>query len=147
MRIKLVYVILFVFLLAVSASAQGAAKKADLDLQSMTALELALQMGNGINLGNTMEAYGRPYLGTKADVSEYETFWGQPVTTLEMILAMKEAGFDSLRIPVAWTNMMDYEKGDYTINPAYLERVEEIVNYALAADMFVIINDHWDGGW
>ena len=70
MRIKLVYVILFVFLLAVSASAQGAAKKADLDLQSMTALELALQMGNGINLGNTMEAYGRPYLGTKADVSD-----------------------------------------------------------------------------
>ena len=60
---------------------------------------------------------------------------------------MKLAGFDSIRIPVAWTNTMDYENGDYTIDQAYLERVEEIVNYALAADMFVVLNDHWDGGW
>ena len=42
---------------------------------------------------------------------------------------------------------MDYENGDFTISPAYLERVGEIVNYALDADMFVVFNDHWDGGW
>jgi endoglucanase len=42
---------------------------------------------------------------------------------------------------------MNYENGDYTINTAYLDRVEEIVNYALKADLYVIINDHWDGGW
>lgn len=113
----------------------------------MTALELAKVMGNGINLGNTMEAYGRPTLGTHADVAAYETFWGQPVTTQEMITGMKEAGFDSLRIPVAWTNMMDFESGDYTIDPAYLDRVEEIINYALNEDMYVIVNDHWDGSW
>lgn len=115
--------------------------------KDLTSLEVAELMGNGINLGNTMEAYGHLALGTQADVSAYETYWGQPVTTQEMITAMKNAGFDSLRIPVAWTNMMNYESGDFTIGEAYLNRVEEIINYALNEDMYVIINDHWDGSW
>jgi endoglucanase len=115
--------------------------------EDLTSLELTKLMGNGINLGNTMEAYGHLSLGTSADVSAYETCWGQPVTTQEMITGMKEAGFDTIRIPVAWTNMMDYESGDYTIDEAYLNRVEEIINYARNEDMYVIINDHWDGGW
>ncbi len=118
----------------------------DIDFTSVDALTFTKYMGNGINLGNTMEAYDRA-LGTNASVSTYETKWGQPVTTKEMIRGMKDCGFDSLRIPVAWTNMMDWENGDYTINSAYLDRVEEIVGYALDAEMFVIINDHWDGGW
>ena len=104
-------------------------------------------MGNGINLGNTMEAYGRKSLGLNAPVSSYETFWGQPVTTREIIHSMKAAGFDSLRIPVAWTNTMDFENGDYTIRKDYLKRVGEIIDYAIAEDMFVVVNDHWDGGW
>ena len=117
------------------------------DNEDLTALELVKLMGNGINLGNTMEAYGRNALGINADVSRYETFWGQPVTTQEIIDSMKAAGFDSLRIPIAWTNAMDFENGDYTIGKSYLDRVEEIINYALKANMYVIINDHWDGGW
>src|SRR5690554_3447626 len=145
MERKIVLALLCVVLLVTTSQlAQGAGGKEALDLQGMTALELTSHMGNGINLGNTMEAYGHKQLGTDADVAEYETLWGQPVTTAEMILAMKQAGFNSIRIPVAWTNTMDFENGDYTINPAYLERVAEIVNYALAADMFVVINDHWD---
>ncbi len=113
----------------------------------LTAQELSKLMGNGINLGNTMEAYGRSALGTTAEVSAYETYWGQPVTTQEMISGMKASGFDSLRIPVAWTNKINFETGDYTIDTALLDRVEEIVNYALNEDMYVIINDHWDGSW
>ncbi len=113
----------------------------------LTSLEFARLMGNGINLGNTMEAYGRLALGTEAEVSAYETYWGMPVTTQEMITGMHEAGYDTLRIPVAWTNMMDYESGNYTIGEAYLDRVEEIINYALNEGMYVIVNDHWDGSW
>ncbi|MFT4146758.1 MAG: glycoside hydrolase family 5 protein, partial [Mobilitalea sp.] len=113
----------------------------------LTSLEVVELMGNGINLGNTMEAYGHKTLGVTAEVSAYETLWGMPVTTKEMIDGMKAAGFDTLRLPVAWTNMMDFENGDYTIADAYLNRVEEIVNYALDNDMYVIVNDHWDGGW
>lgn len=115
--------------------------------KELTSLELVTLMGNGINLGNTMEAYGRSAFGTTVSVSSYETYWGQPVTTQAMITAMKNAGFDSLRIPVAWTNAMAYENGDYTIREDYLNRVEEIINYALNEDMYVIINDHWDGSW
>jgi endoglucanase len=116
-------------------------------LKEMTSLEVVEVMGNGINLGNTMEAYGRASVGIDGEVSQYETAWGQPVTTREMIKGMKEAGFDTLRIPVAWTNTIDYENGNYDINPAYLERVAEIANWALDEDMFVIINEHWSGGW
>ncbi|MGN0506585.1 MAG: glycoside hydrolase family 5 protein [Lachnospiraceae bacterium] len=116
-------------------------------LKGMTALEVVHMMGNGINLGNTMEAYGRSKYGVGAAASSYETCWGQPVTTKEMISAMKAEGFDTLRVPVAWTNAIFYEDGDYTIQQSYLDRVGEIIDYALEADMFVIVNDHWDGGW
>lgn len=115
--------------------------------EELTSLQVAELMGNGINLGNTMEAYGRAALGTGAEPTKYETYWGQPVTNQEMIDGMKAAGFDTIRIPVAWTNMMAFETGDYTIDEAYLARVKEIVDYARTANMYVIINDHWDGGW
>ncbi len=116
------------------------------DIDDVSSVEFVRMMGNGINLGNTMEAYGHNQ-GTGMTTAAYETMWGQPITTEEMIVGMKEAGFDTLRIPVAWTNMMDYESGDYTIAEEYLDRVEEIVRWAVDADMYVIINDHWDGGW
>ncbi len=131
-----------------ASSAQESETTQDTDgSEDLTALELSRLMGNGINLGNTMEAYGRPELGINADTSKYETFWGQPVTTEEMIAGMKNSGFDSIRIPVAWTNMMDYENGDYTIADAYLDRVDELITYAINNGMYVIINDHWDGSW
>ena len=117
------------------------------DSNSLSSIEMAYIMGNGINLGNTMEAYGRNSVGVNSDPYLYETFWGQPETTQEMVSGMKAAGFDTLRIPVAWTNAMNFETGDYTIGEAYLDRVEEIINYALNEDMYVIVNDHWDGGW
>ena len=115
-----------------------------------TSVEMTRRMGNGINLGNTMEACNNGKSGgmTTDNPKFYETYWGQPVTTPEMLKAMKEAGFDTIRIPVAWmTNATRLSEGDWTISPKYLDRVEEIVNYALDADMIVIINDHWDGGW
>ncbi|MBQ7777136.1 MAG: glycoside hydrolase family 5 protein [Lachnospiraceae bacterium] len=130
-----------------SAKEPEATEAPVVEKDSITAIEMAHRMGNGINLGNTMEAYGRSSVGVGAATSVYETHWGQPVTTPEMIQAMKDAGFDTLRIPVAWTNAMNFESGDYTIGTDYLNRVEEIINYALDADMYVIVNDHWDGGW
>lgn len=117
------------------------------ELKDMNAIELTEVMGNGINLGNTMEAYGRKQFGITSATSTYETFWGMPVTTKEMIQGMKDAGFDSIRIPVAWTNMMDFENGDYKIDQKYLDRVGEIIGWAIDADLIVVVNDHWDGGW
>ncbi len=109
--------------------------------------ELAVMMGNGINLGNTMEACNSNDFTTTYPISQYETMWGQPVTTQEMIHSMWENGFDTIRIPVAWTNTMDFLHGDYAIREEQLARVKEIIDYAYADDMYVIINDHWDKGW
>lgn len=117
------------------------------EANTLTSLEVIRAMGNGINLGNTLEAYNhQAYLNGSSPTSG-EIVWGQPRTTQEMIQGMKAAGFDTLRIPVAWTNGMNYESGDYTIDSRLLERVDEVVTWALDADMYVIINDHWDGGW
>ncbi len=116
----------------------------NLDFTSMDALTLSKYLGNGINLGNTFEATSS---AKNAIVSVYESAWGQPKTTKAMIQGYKNAGFDTLRIPVAWTNTMDFANGDFTINDDYIARVAEIVNYALEAEMFVVVNDHWDSGW
>ena len=116
--------------------------------EGLPALEATRLMGNGINLGNTLEACDNN-VGIKTNTPlSYETHWGQPKTTQAMIDGMKAAGFDTIRIPVAWmTNATHLYEGDYTIDADYMDRVEEVVRYARKAGMYVIINDHWDGGW
>lgn len=116
--------------------------------EGLTALEATRLMGNGINLGNTLEACDNN-VGIKTNTPlSYETHWGQPKTTQAIIDGMKAAGFDTIRIPVAWmTNATHLYEGDYTIDADYMDRVEEVVCYARKAGMYVIINDHWDGGW
>ena len=116
--------------------------------EGLTALEATRLMGNGINLGNTLEACDNN-VGIKTNTPlSYETHWGQPKTTQAMIDGMKAVGFDTIRIPVAWmTNATHLYEGDYTIDADYMDRVEEVVRYARKAGMYVIINDHWDGGW
>lgn len=104
----------------------------------LTATEVIRLMGNGINLGNTLEAYNhKSYVELGVDPTSFETLWGQPVTTRDMIDDMKAMGFDTLRIPVAWTNGINYESGDYTIDERLMNRVDEVVNYALDADMYL----------
>ena len=137
--------ILIMAVLAVMLWSTAAAEEAPAD-----AVAMSRRMGNGINLGNTMEACNNGKNGgfTQDIPTYYEMYWGQPLTKPDMLQAMKDCGFDTLRIPVAWmTNATHLNRGDYTISAKYLDRVEELVNYALNAGMIVIINDHWDGGW
>ena len=88
------------------------------------------------------EATGSWINGTS--VTNYETAWGSPIITKEMIKGYADEGFGVLRIPVAWSNMMGE---DYTINADYVARVKEVVDWALDSGMYVILNLHWDGGW
>lgn len=129
-----------------ASDASGSAAQ-DEGSNDVTSIEMIRLMGNGINLGNTLEAYAHQNYLNGADPADAETAWGQPITTPEMIQGMKDAGFDTLRVPIAWTNGMNFESGDYTIDERLFARVEQVVNYALDADMYVIINDHWDGSW
>ncbi len=119
----------------------------------LTAQTAAQEMGVGINLGNTMEAYwatesnatsGASVIGENTP-QNYETCWGAVVTTQECIDGMAAAGFDCVRVPVYWGNMMA-DDGTYTIDPAYMARVQEIVDYCRRDDLYVIINiHHFDG--
>ena len=115
---------------------------AELDNSDKTAQEVVDEMGIGINLGNTFEACGSWI--NKSSVSNFETAWGSPIITEAMIKGYADAGFKTLRIPVAWSNMMD---SDYKIDQAYIDRVKEVTQWAIDADMYVIVNEHWDSGW
>ena len=61
-----------------------------------------------------------------------------------MIAGYAAAGFDSVRIPVAWSNLM---AEDYTIAPELLDRVETVAQYVLDNGMYAVVNLHWDNGW
>ena len=99
----------------------------------MTSVELTEVMGVGWNLGNSLDAIGG------------ETAWGNPMVTQQLINAVKAAGFDTLRVPVAWSKFSD--PANFVIQTSWMDRVEEVVNYGLNADMYVIVNIHWDEGW
>ena len=100
------------------------------------------EMGTGWNLGNTMDGH--------TGFTPLETLWQPYVTTKELITAVHDAGFNTVRVPVTWGNMIDDENG-YAINEMWMARVQEIVDYCVSQDMYCIINLHHDGadqaGW
>lgn len=107
-----------------------------------TTMEFVTNMGIGINLGNTFESCGDWI--NKSSVSNFESAWGSPVITEDIIKGYADAGFGVIRVPVAWSNMMSK---DYTIAPEYISRVQEVIGWILKYDMCAIMNIHWDGGW
>ncbi len=97
----------------------------------------------GWNLGNTLEAYNDGQ--TLEDELKTEETWGNPVTTQEMIDEIKKAGFETIRIPITWRGHVTIEEdGSVTVSEIWLNRVKEVVDYAVNNDMYVIINTHHD---
>jgi len=115
----------------------------------LTAAALTAHIKIGWNLGNTLDAVGDrrgfSWLGggvyANTSVTQMETAWGNPVTSKATITALKDAGFNTIRIPVSWSKAVDSE---YNIREDWMIRVIEIVNYAVENDMYVIINSHHD---
>lgn len=116
-------------------------------MRDITTMELVRDMGIGINIGNTFESCG-DWIAQWGDgtTASYETAWGSPVITQEMINGYADAGFGVLRIPVAWSNMM-VQDGSYKINQQWMERVTQVVDWTLDSGMYAIVNIHWDNGW
>jgi len=114
---------------------------------NMTTAQAVKDMGLGINLGNTFESNGDWINGTT--VNAYETAWGSPTITKAMIDGYANNGFKTVRIPVAWSNLMTGNNagGTYTISTDLLNRIEEVVDWVLADNMYAIVNIHHDGGW
>lgn len=96
-------------------------------------------MGAGINLGNTLDSTGLREYRPEADDLEYETYWGNPRADAETFQAMKAAGFGTVRIPVTWEDHLDET---YHISDVWMDRVQEVVDMALDADLYVILDLH-----
>ena len=110
--------------------------------RDMTTMQITKDMGIGINLGNTFESCG-DWIWEWGDhtVKSYETAWGSPVIEKGMIEGIKKEGFDVMRLPVHWFNLMS---DDYTISADYMDRVKQVVDWALDAKLYVILNIHHD---
>ena len=125
------------------AGVKGASAAAEADvtltatnggLTGKTAAEIVAQMGIGWNIGNTFDATGG--MGVT-----HETSWGNPKVTKELIHAVKEAGFSTIRIPITWAQEID-ARHEYKIRDTFLALVKEVVDWCYEEDLFVIINVH-----
>lgn len=103
-----------------------------MEIRDISAKELVSEMKIGWNLGNTLDASG-------AEGVAAETAWGNPKTREDMIKLLKDTGFNVLRIPVTWNGHMDES---YNVEPEWMARVKEVVDYGINNDMFVILNTH-----
>lgn len=124
-------------------------------------------MGAGWNLGNTLDSNSGDVNHmwiegyTDRTPADYETAWGQAVTTRELIRMFKQAGFNAIRIPVTWyphigTLQLKWEDEDwhwdqadwtgYEVDPAWMARVKEVVDYVINEDMYCLLNVHHDTG-
>lgn len=118
-----------------------------IDLTTATAQQVVTDMKAGWNLGNTLDSATDPKDSTIYAPSYYETAWSNPVTTKAMIDEVKAKGFNTVRIPVTWgANIEKNTQYTGTISSAWLDRVEEVVNYALDNNMYCIVNVHHDVG-
>ncbi|MCF0176692.1 MAG: glycoside hydrolase family 5 protein [Bacteroidales bacterium] len=100
------------------------------------AIEFAMSLGVGWNLGNNLDAH--------LDGEAVETGWGNGKATQKTFDALKAAGFSSVRIPVTWMGHIG-KAPEYHIEKAWLDRVAEVAGYAKKAGLKCIINIHHDG--
>lgn len=106
-----------------------------LTIRDIPSKELVKEFSIGWNLGNTLDATG----GGGSPSSE--TSWGNPLTKKLVFDKVKEAGFNIVRIPVSWGKHLGQEP-DYIIHDDWLNRVNEVVDYAIENDLYVILNMH-----
>lgn len=130
-----------------------------------SAAEAVVKMGAGWNLGNTLDSNSgdTEHMWIEAysarTPKDYETAWGQPQATRELMHMFKEAGFGAIRVPVTWYPHMgtitlhDSEHWNMStgwsgtqVDPAWMDRVQEVVDYVIDEGMYCILNVHHDTG-
>jgi endoglucanase len=122
---------------AFAGTVHGVTRSASGDVVAqLNASQLVADMGAGWNLGNALEASNN---GVPS-----ETAWNNPVVTQALINRVKASGFKTIRIPVAYLGHIGAAP-TYTINSAWLTRIEQVVNYAYSQGLYVLINMHGDG--
>lgn len=148
MKMKKFFAVLLVFITCLMCMplTSFAAKAKEFE----TAHEAAANMHAGVNIGNTFEAtdfedelfnddgvnpgWDENHQGRDPEV--FETAWGNPPVTKEYIAAIRDAGFDSVKIPTAYANHADK---DANIYEPWLDRIQEVVDMVLEQDMYCIL--------
>jgi aryl-phospho-beta-D-glucosidase BglC (GH1 family) len=112
-------------------------------LTGLDAFGITSQMTVGWNLGNTLDCSGTGYSST-ANPSKFATAWGNPVPTAELFQTVKDAGFNTVRIPTTWYEHIEWDESSqmYVINDSWMDFVKQTVDYAYDEGMFVILNVH-----
>lgn len=112
---------------------QQLVQMADIEEETVpvSGMDFTKEMKIGWNLGNTFDAPAG------------ETSWGNPMTSKELLVLVKELGFETIRIPISW-RMHVSDAPEYTIDEKFMNRVDTVVNQALEAGLHVIINSHHD---
>ena len=86
------------------------------------------RIGPCMNMANHLEA------------NPTEGAWGRAINDRDMA-EIAAAGFETIRLPVRWSTHAG-STPPYTIDPAWMARVDEVVAQARAAGLRVILNDH-----
>ncbi|MFF4833302.1 cellulase family glycosylhydrolase [Streptomyces sp. NPDC001315] len=95
------------------------------------AMDAVAAMQPSWNLGNTLDAIPD------------ETSWGNPKVTKDLFDTIRAQGYRSVRIPVTWTDHQS-ATAPYTIDATFMSRVKQIVDWALADGLYVVLNVHHD---
>lgn len=105
----------------------------------------AKNMGVGVNLGGSFEVLWKEYAAQadRNDPSFYERQNGANPTTQATMDCFADAGFKCVRIPITWHFHMD-DVSTSTIDKVWMDRIQEVVDYAINAGLYVIINMHHD---
>lgn len=119
-------------------------------MRNITSQQLVEDMTFGWNLGNTLDVCqadrdgdGKINEHVEAGEKVDETLWGNPKATKELFTSLKKNGVNAVRIPVTWRDHMD---SNGNIDREWMDRVQQVVDYAYSQEMYVIINVHHDGG-
>ena len=105
------------------------------------AFQIVEEMGIGWSLSNSFDCYN-PYLKIITNPDEQIKLYGNEVPTKQLITSIKKYGFKTIRVPITWLHFID-ESG--TINPVWMDRIKEVVNWIIKSKLYCIINIDKDG--
>ncbi len=109
------------------------------EMRDITAMDLVKDIRVGWNLGNTLDATSDYPIDTPA--ATFEIAWGAQYTSQIQIDKVLEAGFNVIRIPVSWNDHI-HDDENFTIEQSWMDRVQQIVDYAYKRGAYVILNTH-----
>jgi len=129
---------------AMAASVAAALPNTGIKASALSGLDakgIVSQMKIGWNLGNTLDACNSK-VPSGSSPEKYATQWGMPAPNARQFQAVKEAGFNTVRIPVTWYEHLEQRGNGYHVNDTWMNYVKQTVDYAIDRDMFVILNIH-----